>query len=807
LPELPTGTVTFLFTDIEGSTRLLEEHGDNYATLLEQHRRSLREAFGRHCGVEVDTQGDAFFVAFSRASDALAAAEDAQRALDLPVRMGIHTGEPTLMHEGYIGMDVHRAARICAAGHGGQILVSEATQQLLDGASLRDVGEHRLKDLGRPIRLFQLGDEEFPPLLTLNRTNLPAQPSELVGRARELAELLELLGERRLLTLTGPGGSGKTRLSLQVAAEALERFAGGVFFVPLAAVSDPDLVLPTVGQTIGAQEGVAEHVGKRDMLLLLDNLEQVLEAAPALAELLERAPNLRLLVTSRALLRIAGEHEYPVEPLPEGDAVELFRERAAVAEPIEAVAEICRRLDGLPLAVELAAARTRLLSPEQLLERLERALPLLTGGRRDAPERQRTLRATIEWSSQLLDPAAQQLLRRLSVFAGSFTLEAAEEVCEANLETLESLLDHSLVRRWASGRLGMLETIREFAVGQLEASGEDLELRRRHAGVFLECAEEANLSVEGIRTRGERGFAVAIAEQANLRAALGWFLEAGEVERATSLAVALEHFWVTNSPAEGVRWLTQLLERGDGLPEELHVRVVRALAGTTYILGDFEAGTRYIEQALAEYESLGDPFGVAHMTFRLAVEANRHGDPGRARALCEETMAVDPDGFNEAQVLTLLGNLAFEEGQADEAIDLLDRSAAVARQIGFAWWQTNALQTAAEYLLKSGRARDVGERINESLVLARRIGDRQGKIYGLCLLALAKAEEGDAAEAGRLWGVIEEEETRGVVGQWELERDEYQSRLVELGGEAFDKARTSGRGRSIDDVIDAVLAA
>jgi len=447
--ELPTGTVTFLFTDIEGSTRLLEELGSRYVETLAEHRRVVRSACARHGGVEVDTQGDAFFVAFQRASAAVAAAEDAQRELELPVRIGIHTGEPALTGEGYVGIDVHRAARICSAAHGGQVVLSERTTELLDGGpGLINLGMHRLKDLGAPEKLFQLGEAEFPPLRSLNATNLPAQPGPLIGRERELSELTELVRTDRVVTLTGPGGSGKTRLALQAAAEAVDEFADGVFWVPLAAVADPEIVEPTIGKTIGAQNGVSAHVDEKRMLLLLDNLEQLLpEAAPQLARLGEGCPNLRLLVTSRAPLRIAGEHEYLLDPLPEVDAVALFRQRAFVTEPDEAVHEICRRLDGLPLAIELAAARTRVLPPDQLLERLERALPILTGGRRDAPQRQRTLRATIEWSYDLLSPEEQWLFARLGVFAGSLTVESAETVCDTELDTLEALVEHSLVRR------------------------------------------------------------------------------------------------------------------------------------------------------------------------------------------------------------------------------------------------------------------------------------------------------------------------------------------------------------------------
>ena len=500
-PDLPTGTVTFLFTDVEGSTRLLQEQGQRYADLLDEHRRILRGAFARHGGVEVDTQGDAFFVAFPSAADAVAAADEAGHALDggpIRVRMGIHTGEPLVTDEGYVGIDVHRAARIAAAAHGGQIVLSETTRGLLEReTAVRDLGEHRLKDLIGAERLYQLGEGDFPPLRTLDATNLPIAASPLVGRERELGELVvHLSNGARLLTVTGPGGTGKTRLALQVAAELVGTLRDGVFWVPLAGLSDPELVPSEVAQAIGAPDDLAGFLRGRELLILLDNFEHLLDAAPAVSAALASSGGVRVLVTSRSPLHVSGEREYRLDPLPASDAAALFVERArAVGRelmPDSTVEAICRRLDGLPLAVELAAARTKLLAPEQLLERLDPTLPLLTGGARDAPERQRTLRATIEWSYDLLDAASKELFARLSVFAGSFPLGAAEEVCGADLDDLAALVDSSLLKPIGDDRFLMLETIREYALEKLEELGRGrgvppaargLLLRARRAGV------------------------------------------------------------------------------------------------------------------------------------------------------------------------------------------------------------------------------------------------------------------------------------------------------------------------------------
>ena len=463
-PRLPTGTVTLLLTDVEGSIRLVRELGSRYSSLLADHRRILGGAFRRHGGVEVAARGESLFYAFATASEAVAAAADGLDALGeqpLPVRIGIHTGEPLVADDDYVGIDVQRVARICAAGHGGQVVISERTALLVE-ANLRDLGEHRLKDLTEPQRLFQLGNATFPPLWSLNFTNLPVQPNPLIGRERELTEAGALLREHRLVTLVGPGGSGKTRLALQLAADAVERSADGVFWVSLAAIRDPSLVEPTIAHAVGVHDTLREHLRDRHALLLLDNFEQVAAAAPRVAELLGSAAGLRVLVTSREPLHLSGECEYGVAPLAEGEALALFTARAralrAGFEPDDAVAEVCRRVDGLPLAIELAAARVKVLTPAQMLARLPPRLELLTGGARDLPERQRAVRTTIDWSYELLGSGERALFVRLAVFAGGWTLTSAEAVCSADLDTLQSLVDKCLVRR-ADARFEMLETV------------------------------------------------------------------------------------------------------------------------------------------------------------------------------------------------------------------------------------------------------------------------------------------------------------------------------------------------------------
>src|SRR6187551_212163 len=539
--DLPYGTVTFLFTDVEGSTRLLHELGAAaYAEALAEHRRILRHVFRAHGGIEVDTQGDAFFVAFATAPDALDAADEALTALargPIRVRIGIHTGTAHVTQEGYVGEEVHKGARIAAAGHGGQVLLSKETRELVVGEAT-DLGEHRLKDFAEPVWLFQLGSEQFPPLKTISNTNLPRPASSFVGREREVAEVLANLRDgARLLSLTGPGGSGKTRLALEAAADLVPDFRNGVFWVGLSPLREAALVADTIAQTIGAKDGLADHIEERELLLLLDNFEQVIEAAPELASLVERCPNLRLLVTSRERLRVRGEVEYPVLPLAQPEAVALFCARAGL-EPDETVAELCRRLDSLPLAVELAAARTSVLSPPQILERLSQRLDLLRGGR-DAEVRQTTLRATLVWSHELLDEQEKQLFARLAVFADGCTLDAAQRVADADLDTLDSLVDKSLLRH-AEERFWMLETIREYALERLDDSGDGGQLRRRHAEYFLALAEEAE---PDLRQESRESLDRLEPEQDNVRAALNLFETTCEHEHVMRLAAAVWWYW------------------------------------------------------------------------------------------------------------------------------------------------------------------------------------------------------------------------------------------------------------------------
>jgi predicted ATPase len=811
--ELPRGTVTFLFTDIEGSTRLLQELGaEDYASRLADHRRVLREAFERHGGVEVDTQGDAFFVAFPTAPGALDAARESQDALELPVRMGLHTGTPLLTDEGYVGSDVHRAARIAAAGHGWQVLVSTATAALVDRNGLRDLGEHRLRDLSAPERIYQLGDGDFPPLKTLYRTNLPIPATPFLGREHELADVRTLLArdDARLLTLTGAGGSGKTRLALHAAGAAAEAYPDGVWWVPLAPLTDPADVAPAAARALGGGGTLPELVGARRMLLLLDNFEHVVAAAPEVAAVLSECPHAVVLVTSRERLRVQGEHVYPVPVLARGEARRLFVTRARAAqpdfEPDEHVDELCERLDDLPLALELAAARASLLTTAQLLGRLGDRLDLLRGGR-DAETRQQTLRATIEWSYELLEPAEQQLLAALSVFRGGWTLEAAETVADADLELLQSLVDKSLVRRWESGRFGMLETIREFAHEQLDGASRD-ELACRLLGHLTQTFEGAHLHPEDLAMPRT---ALAQAERANVDAALQWAVAAGEVEPGLRLLWMLEMYWATNDPLGARERLDALLAlAAEDLDPAVRARALRLRGATFDMTGRSDLSEPEYERALELFHEAGDDEAARHMTHRIASSAMQAGDVARAGRLGRVDLEVSrKHGDRQGEVLALstLAWAAFARGDAREGLTLTYESADLAQSLGNVWWRSVTLGQAAEFLVGLGDTEEARRAFAASFEGLAVVGDQVNIAFALAVGAAIEALQGDAERAGTLRGAVEALAEREPKATTDQALREFAPFLERAQGATFDRAHARGRTLSLDEAVAYVLDA
>jgi predicted ATPase/class 3 adenylate cyclase len=818
--NLPFGTVTFLFTDIEGSTKLLHGLGaEMYAGALAEHRRVIREACARHDGVEVDTQGDAFFVAFPTAPGALAAAGEMTEALAhgrVQVRIGLHTGTPLLTEEGYVGGDVHRAARIAASGHGGQVLVSSSTAALVD-LDLTDLGEHRLKDLSAPERIYQLGSGEFPALKSLYRTNLPIPATPFLGRERELSEVVGLLTHEgsRLLTLTGPGGTGKTRLALQAAGLAADGYPDGVWWVPLAPLRDPELVTETAAQVVGSKNGLAEHIADKEMLCLFDNFEQVVAAGAELAELLAACPNLDLLVTSRERLRVRGEQTYPVPPLAESDGAALFTSRARAVDPSfassEAVGELCLRLDELPLALELAAARTALFSPEQLLERLSQRLDLLKG-ERDADPRQQTLRATIEWSYDLLSEEEQKLFSCLSVFSGGCSFEAAEGVAGADPDTLQSLLDKSLLRKRESElgpRYWMLETIRDYAAERLEDSGEAEDLQRLHAEHFLALAEEAepHLRRDSIDWLDRLGM-----EHDNVRAALGLLETAGQPELVLRLAGAVSRFWYLKSHlTEGQRRLEAAL-RADERPTPARAKALNASAVMALNLGDVGMARLRAEEALSLHRSLADAWGAAYSTMMVANALAEGGDLADAQPLFEESIRLFRKLGDDHYILIASSNLAWvagELGDPDRERALLEDNLRLARDLGNERMEAGTLASLAIMVRDEGRLGEATAMLRDAIRIEHRRGNLLELAIDLGRLASVLTLAGAAATAASLLASSESlTEQVGSSGPlWAGERNEKTLANIhtQLDEAAVAEALEEGRKLTVDEAVALAL--
>ncbi len=827
-PDLPTGTVTFLFTDVEGSTRLLHELGaEGYAVALAEHRRVIREACVAEGGVEVDTQGDAFFFAFPTAPGALAAAgvftEELARG-PIRVRVGLHTGEPLLGEEGYVGEDVHFAARVAATSHGGQVVVSAETAALVEASGSEPqalpvvlLGSHRLKDVAEPVVIFQLGEGAFPPLKTIANSNLPTPASSFLGREHELFEADGLLRGTRLLTVSGPGGQGKTRFALELATRAREErfsdYADGVFSCFLSSLRDPALVLPTVAQTLSVSEQPGQSAldalssqlqGKR-MLLLLDNAEHLLEAASELAQLLEAASGLTLLVTSRELLRIRGETTYELPPLPEDEAVELFCERAQT-EPSQPIRELCARLEGLPLALELAAARLRILTPEQLLDRLSQRLDLLKAGR-DADPRQQTLRATIEWSYDLLLDEEQRLFRSLSVFAGGCTLQAAEEVCGADLDTLQSLVDKSLLR-YTDERFWMLETIRGYAQERLEEAGEASGARRRHAVFFTRLAAEAEPALLGGREQA-RWLAGVDAEHRNVSAAVTWAVREDAPLGLELTGSIWRYWWYRAHLAEGYGHAVATLDADSGSDPKRRLKVLEAASYLAYRRGDTDEMRAWCEEALELARELSDRVAEGVFVNQLALIANAQGDRLQAQELFgESARLLDGDPYARYP-LANVGLHALGDGDATRAAAIFEDVGALDRLVGDEHHLCGVEAWLALALSVAGRDEEERSHVRESLVLAAALEADEAAAMALLVLARIERErrpEHAAAALGSADGILERSGARrremapGLYGQL---RGELEDRL---GAEAFQRAYGHGHALSLKEALHAGLA-
>jgi predicted ATPase/class 3 adenylate cyclase len=878
MPErpLPTGTVTFLFTDIEGSTRLVQDLGPAvYAELLERHHAILRDVFARHAGIERGTQGDSFLVLFTEAPAAVAAAVVAQRALhaatwpdgaEVRVRIGIHSGLGTLGGDDYVGVDIHRAARIAAAAHGGQVLVSDATRSLVeghlpDGVELLPLGEHQLRDVARPEPIYQVLCEglqtEFPPLKAAGETsrgNLPSRLTTFIGREPELDALTRLLDSSRLITLVGPGGTGKTSLAVELLRREVRRFDDGVWFVALESVRDPELVPAVLAGTFGLVSGSSATLESRLRAFLeprllgviVDNVEQVVSAAPMLPELLRASPGLTIIATSRAPMRVAGEQEFPVPPLPvpeagaavddalENDAIRLFLDRAErvrpgyrlVAEDVDAVAEICRRLDGLPLGIEIAASRMALLPARDIADRLGRRLDLPGAGSRDAPERQRTLHGAIGWSYDLLREPEQRLLERLSAFGGGFSVEHAEAVCDQGgdlgvdvLDGLSALVEHSLVQPAAAASAGarfrLLSTVRMFAAERLDTRGETDSVRRRHAQTYLALAEQIAPTVLG-RDQARLLDMLAL-EHDNFRAAFDWAIVRGETQIAMRLAAALWRYWQGRGHLEE-GWATvsriQAMPGAD-VPSLARVGLLDAAGGVAWWQGDIPRADRMYEQQVADARTLGDPGALALSLFnRSHTMGSGQGSPestalrAEARALFEQV--GDARGAARARWvnanLLMLRDAAAAAGELEELIEVYQQLhdvyylAMAAGSLSWSLLETGDLDRSLEYALMSFRVATQGGDLAAAMVAVRQV---EILLHLLGHVREAAIFDGAADMLSNRYGIT----TPPVFTENVLRRWPGPAQLRDaLGTDEFEALRRIGAGMSLDELSELIEA-
>jgi predicted ATPase/class 3 adenylate cyclase len=865
-PALPTGTVTFLRTDIEGSMRLVRELGDRYDALQSTHHALIRAAYAPHGGVEVGTEGDAFFLVFEGAGDAVRSAVAMQRALaahDWPdgvaprVRVGIHTGSARLAGDDYGGFDVNRVARIANTGSGGQIVLSDTVRALVvddlpEGTALRDLGRHRLKDIATPEHLFQLDVDglptDFPPLRgTLGSIgNLPARVTTFVGRAMELERLQDLLASNRLITLTGPGGAGKTSLALELARQVGEGYPDGCWLIDLSPLRDPSLVKAAIARTLGLYDGVLGsaadrlegHLAERTTLLLLDNFEQVLEAASTVSDLLRAAPRVGIVVASRAPLRIAGEQEFPVGPLAggEGDGRRLFLERARAVRPDlrvgpsddAAVAEICRLLDGLPLGIELAAARVGTLPIAAIRDRLAAKLPLPGSGPRDLPTRQRTLDDAIAWSYDLLEAPVRPLFDRVGVFAGSFDLAQAEEVCgpadELGIDVLDGLVrlaEQSLLYRDdGAGDTGIrfraLETVRTFALARLRAAGELDAIRDRHAASYLALAERAAPHLPG----GTQAAWIdrLAADDPNLRAAILRTVERRDATAALSGVAHLWRYWLLSGRLNDGKGLiaTVFAMPGAEVPSAARVRALDAAGGTAYWQGEASlAEAIYAEQAQQAtalglaWEEANGTYNLAHARFALGDEeaSTRAIDVAKAKfvALGDRWMV----GRIEWAETTSLQRLGRGEEARERFLDLLGRF----HESGDIWYEGLAFGSLAWVDVTLGRFDSAFWWAVQSLRVARDLGDVADMTLSIQMGAVAGVVFQRPTETATLLGAFDElcqvngiRPPAGLRMLMQSMGDPHAYALAALGPVAYEEARARGTAMTLDEAVEAVFA-